>query len=139
SQRRPRGGQRSSSSACRAARGSARRSSSCSSTRRAGSCSPRLRRRPSRPMTAGEPKRVRPEAERGLDLKRAVVGRPLASDELDETLLRKLIALPIFASDPLSSVAYATEAAMVVLLGAGVATLHLVLPISVAIAVLLAI
>src|SRR5207244_1065162 len=59
--------------------------------------------------------------------------------ELEETLLRKLIALPIFASDPLSSVAYATEAAMVVLLGAGVATLHLVLPISVAIAVLLAI
>src|SRR5438876_2548905 len=90
-------------------------------------------------MAAGEPKRVQPEAERGLDLKRAVVGRPLASDELEETLLRKLIALPIFASDPLSSVAYATEAAMVVLLGAGIAALHLVLPISIAISVLLAI
>src|SRR5207244_9493707 len=59
--------------------------------------------------------------------------------ELEETLLRKLIALPIFASDPLSSVAYATEAAMVVLLGAGIAALHLVLPISIAISVLLAI
>src|SRR5438874_1933427 len=130
---------RSSSSACRAARGSARRSSSSSSTRRAASCSPRLRRRRSRPMSAGEPTRVQPEVDRGLDLKRAVVGRPLASDELEETLLRKLIALPIFASDPLSSVAYATEAAMVVLLAAGVAALHLVLPISVAISVLLAI
>ena len=90
-------------------------------------------------MSAGEPTRVQPEVDRGLDLKRAVVGRPLASDELEETLLRKLIALPIFASDPLSSVAYATEAAMVVLLAAGVAALHLVLPISVAISVLLAI
>jgi amino acid transporter len=78
------------------------------------------------------------ESER-LDLKRAVVGRPLASDQMDETLLRKLIALPVFASDPLSSVAYATEAALVVLVGVSLAAAHLVLPISAAIAVLLAI
>jgi len=77
--------------------------------------------------------------ERGLDLKRAVVGRPLASHQLDETLLRKLIALPVFASDPLSSVAYATEAAMVVLVGVSLSALHLVLPISAAIAALLGI
>lgn len=79
------------------------------------------------------------ERERGLDVKRAVVGRPLASNELDETLLRKLIALPIFASDPLSSVAYATEAAMVVLVASSLGSLHLVVPISAAIASLLAI
>jgi amino acid transporter len=78
------------------------------------------------------------EAERH-DLKRAVVGRPLASDEMDETLLRKLIALPVFASDPLSSVAYATEAALVVLVAASLTAAHLVLPISAAIAALLTI
>ena len=41
--------------------------------------------------------------------KRAIVGRPMATAELEETLLPKTLALPIFASDPLSSVAYATE------------------------------
>src|SRR5947209_20575231 len=71
--------------------------------------------------------------------RRAVIGRPMATGELDETLLPKTLALPIFASDPLSSVAYATESAMVVLLAAGVGALHVVFPISIAIAVLLAI
>jgi amino acid transporter len=72
-------------------------------------------------------------------VKRAFVGRPLASDELEETLLRKLIALPVFASDPLSSVAYATEAALAVLVAASLTAAHLVLPVSAAIAALLAI
>jgi amino acid transporter len=58
---------------------------------------------------------------------------------MDDTLISKKLALPIFASDPLSSVAYATEAAMVVLVGVSVAALNLVLPISIAIAVVLAI
>jgi amino acid transporter len=68
-----------------------------------------------------------------------LVGRPRASGELDETLISKTLALPIFASDPLSSVAYATEAAMVVLVAVSVSALHLVLPISIAIAAVLAI
>src|SRR5437899_9195988 len=72
-------------------------------------------------------------------LKRALVGRPMASAEMPETLLPKWMALPIFASDPISSVAYATEAAMVVLVGAGIAALHDVLAISIGIAALLAI
>jgi amino acid transporter len=72
-------------------------------------------------------------------LKRVVVGRPMSSDELEETLLPKWLALPIFASDPLSSVAYATEAALVVLVGASAGAAHLAFPISVAIATLLAI
>lgn len=42
-------------------------------------------------------------------LKRAVVGRKLRSEQLGETLLPKRLALPIFASDALSSVAYAPD------------------------------
>jgi len=72
-------------------------------------------------------------------IKRYVVGRPMASGEIDETLLPKWLALPIFASDPLSSVAYATEAALVVLITASATSAHLVFPISIAIAGLLAI
>jgi amino acid transporter len=51
-------------------------------------------------------------------LKRLVVGRPLRSDKLGETALPKWLALPVFCSDPLSSVAYATEEILLVL-GAG--------------------
>jgi amino acid transporter len=72
-------------------------------------------------------------------LKRYVVGRPLASGELEDTLLPKTLALPIFASDPLSSVAYATEAALVVLVGASAGAARDVFPIAIGIAVLLAI
>ena len=41
--------------------------------------------------------------------KRAVVGRKLRSTQLGETLLPKRLALPVFASDALSSVAYAPD------------------------------
>ena len=41
--------------------------------------------------------------------KRALVGRKLRSTQLGETLLSKRIALPVFASDALSSVAYAPD------------------------------
>jgi amino acid transporter len=71
--------------------------------------------------------------------KRVVVGRPRASGELHETLLSKTLALPIFAADPLSSVAYATEAALAVLIAASATAGHLVLPISIAIAAVLGI
>src|SRR6476660_6796369 len=79
------------------------------------------------------------DAPRAARLKRAVVGRPMSSAELEVTLLPKWLALPIFASDPLSSVAYATEAALVVLVAASASAAHLVFPISLAIAALLAI
>jgi amino acid transporter len=52
-------------------------------------------------------------------LKRLVLGRPLASEEAHHQLLPKILALPIFASDALSSVAYATEEIMLVLVFAG--------------------
>ncbi len=72
-------------------------------------------------------------------VKRILVGRAMATGQMEETLLSKFLALPIFASDPLSSVAYATEAALVVLVGASAGAAHLVFPVSIAIAVLLAI
>src|SRR2546427_10489084 len=72
-------------------------------------------------------------------VKRALIGPPRASGQMHETLLSKTLALPIFASDPLSSVAYATEAALAVLVAASLGSAHLVLPISIAIAAVLAI
>ncbi|MEU2431948.1 APC family permease [Streptomyces sp. NPDC007861] len=57
-------------------------------------------------------------------LKRLVIGRALRSEELGETLLPKRLALPIFASDPLSSVAYATQEILLVLTLGGLAYLH---------------
>ncbi|GGM96750.1 hypothetical protein GCM10009721_24340 [Terrabacter tumescens] len=69
--------------------------------------------------------------------KRILVGRPLRNDNLEETLLQKRIALPIFASDPLSSVAYATEAILKVLTLGGLAYLYLAPWIAAAVVVLL--
>ena len=48
-------------------------------------------------------------------------GRPFRSDRLAHTLLPKRIALPVFASDALSSVAYAPEEIFLVLSVAGLA------------------
>ncbi len=53
--------------------------------------------------------------------KRLLVGRPMQSDHLGHTLLPKRIALPVFASDALSSVAYATEEILLVLSAGGIA------------------
>jgi len=52
--------------------------------------------------------------------KRLVLGRPFRSDALGHTLLPKRIALPVFASDALSSVAYAPEEIFLMLSVAGV-------------------
>jgi len=52
-------------------------------------------------------------------VKRLLVGRPFHSDHLAHTLLPKRIALPVFASDPMSSVAYAPEEILLVLSVAG--------------------
>jgi amino acid transporter len=69
--------------------------------------------------------------------KRLLIGRPRATREIEDTLLSKTLALPIFSSDPISSVAYATEAAMAVLVAVSLSSLGLVFPISLAIAALL--
>ncbi len=52
-------------------------------------------------------------------VKRLLVGRPVRSDKLGETLLPKRIALPVFASDALSSVAYAPDEILLTLAIAG--------------------
>ncbi|MEP6981803.1 MAG: DNA-binding protein, partial [Nakamurella sp.] len=53
--------------------------------------------------------------------KRILVGRAFRSDKLAHTLLPKRIALPVFASDALSSVAYAPAEIFIVLSVAGLA------------------
>ena len=72
-------------------------------------------------------------------VKRLLVGRPLRSQQLHETLLPKWLALPVFASDPLSSVAYATEEIVLVLATAGAAYLVFAKWVAAAIAALLVI
>jgi amino acid transporter len=62
----------------------------------------------------------------------------MSSGELEHTLLPKTIALPVFASDPLSSNAYATQEILLVLGAAGAGALSHVIPISIAVALLLA-
>ncbi|MEU1126919.1 APC family permease [Streptomyces sp. NPDC005899] len=69
--------------------------------------------------------------------KRILIGRALRSDKLGETLLPKRIALPVFASDPLSSVAYAPGEVLLVLSIAGVSAYHFSPWIAVAVVVLM--
>lgn len=54
-------------------------------------------------------------------VKRLLLGRPVSSEHLGRTLLPKRIALPVFASDALSSVAYAPDEIILTLAVAGVA------------------
>jgi amino acid transporter len=72
-------------------------------------------------------------------LKRLLVGRALSTHSQEHQLLPKSLALPVFSSDPLSSVAYATEEMMLVLVTAGVAALSFRIPVALAIGALLAI
>jgi amino acid transporter len=74
--------------------------------------------------------------------KRVVVGRPLATTQMEEQRLPKTIALAVFSSDALSSTAYATEEILfVTALGASSLAIGLskLVPIAVVVAVLLAI
>ena len=71
------------------------------------------------------------------ELKRFLVGPPVSRALLSETLLPKRVALPVFCSDPISSVAYATEQIVLVLALGGAAALALSTPVAGAVAVLL--
>ncbi|UFS58958.1 APC family permease [Subtercola endophyticus] len=55
--------------------------------------------------------------------KRWIIGDPLPSHKMEGQLLPKRLALPIFASDPLSSVAYAPQELLMILLIGGLAFL----------------
>jgi amino acid transporter len=72
-------------------------------------------------------------------LKRLFVGSPLPTAQSRHERLARSTALAVFASDALSSVAYATEEILLVLVLAGTAALSYSIPISIAIAVLIAI
>ena len=72
-------------------------------------------------------------------LKRVLVGPPMPLAQARHERLRKRIALAVFSSDALSSVAYATEEILLILVLAGTAALHLSVAISLAITALLAI
>jgi amino acid transporter len=56
--------------------------------------------------------------------KRVLVGRALRSDRLGETLLPKKLALPVFATDAVSSVGYATQEILLVLAAGGALYYH---------------
>ena len=70
--------------------------------------------------------------------KRLVIGSPVRSDRMAHALLPKRLALPIFASDALSSVAYATQEILLVLTVGGTAFLFLTPWIALAVVVLMA-
>ena len=68
-----------------------------------------------------------------------LIGRPLSTADAPHQTIGKAIGLAVFASDALSSTAYATQEIMVVLAAAGTMAFGLVFPISLAIVVLLVI
>lgn len=68
-----------------------------------------------------------------------LVGRPLPTADAPQQAIGKVIGLAVFASDALSSTAYATQEMLVILAAAGMAALGHAFPISVAIIALLAI
>jgi amino acid transporter len=72
-------------------------------------------------------------------IKRVLVGAPMPLAQARHERLGKAVALAVFASDPLSSVAYATEEILLVLVLAGHAALSYSLPVAIGIAALLAV
>jgi amino acid transporter len=70
-------------------------------------------------------------------LKRTFVGNPISTEEAHHERLNKRTALAVFSSDALSSVAYSTEAILLVLLAAGSWAIGYLVPITLGIAFLL--
>ncbi|MBN2389312.1 MAG: APC family permease, partial [Anaerolineae bacterium] len=77
--------------------------------------------------------------QRGLSLRRLLFGDPLSTSQLVHERLTKIKALAVFASDALSSTAYATEEMMLILVLAGSAAAHFAWPLAIVIAILLAV
>jgi amino acid transporter len=98
--------------------------------------------RPRRNYLVPRPGTGRPETGFGRAvqaLKRVLIGSPIPTAREAHERLSKVKALAVFSSDALSSVAYATEEIMKVLVLAGAGALYLTLPISLVIVALLAI
>lgn len=68
-----------------------------------------------------------------------LIGRPLQTADAPHQTIGKRVGLAVFASDALSSTAYATQEILVILAAAGTAAFGIVFPISIAIVVLLTI
>lgn len=68
-----------------------------------------------------------------------LIGRPLATAETHNQTIGKLVGLAVFASDALSSTAYATQEILMVLAVAGTAAFHYSFPIAIAITLLMVI
>lgn len=73
------------------------------------------------------------------DLSHYLIGRPLSTADAPHQTIGKAVGLAVFASDALSSTAYATQEILVILAVAGTMAFGYVFPISIAIVVLLAI
>ena len=71
-----------------------------------------------------------------LKLKRALIGTPFPTSREAHERLDKVRALAVFASDPISSNAYATEAIMSVLIVLGSGALAMTMPVAIAVAIL---
>lgn len=67
------------------------------------------------------------------------IGRPLSTADASHQTIGKLVGLAVFASDALSSTAYATQEILVILAAAGTMAFGIVFPISIAIVILLGI
>ncbi|GAB4538577.1 MAG: APC family permease [Anaerolineales bacterium] len=78
-------------------------------------------------------------AEPRRDWQSWLVGRPLSTADAPHQTIGKMVGLAVFASDALSSTAYATQEILVILAAAGTAAFGIVFPISIAIVILLAI
>ena len=68
-----------------------------------------------------------------------LIGRPLSTADASHQTIGKMVGLAVFASDALSSTAYATQEILVILAAAGTAAFGIVFPISIAIVILLGI
>jgi amino acid transporter len=68
-----------------------------------------------------------------------LIGRPLSTADASHQTIGKAVGLAVFASDALSSTAYATQEILVILAAAGTLAFGIVVPISIAIVILLAI
>ena len=66
-------------------------------------------------------------------LKRWFVGKPMSLAQASHERLSKTVALAVFSSDAMSSVAYATEEILLILILAGAAATHLSVPLAIAI------
>jgi amino acid transporter len=75
-------------------------------------------------------------------IKRVLIGKPISSADEGHQRLRKRIALPVFASDAISSTAYATDEIMVVVAiqaGVGLTAFRPIVPIAIVVCILLTI